>query len=59
MDASTLKSYQHYSGEAFDRTTALALFIADRRRYEGRALPAHGYSAEDWAEAKAQLAPVK
>jgi hypothetical protein len=56
MNASTRQSY---SGEAFDRTTALALFIADRRRYEGRALPAHGYSAEDWAEAKAQLAPVK
>jgi len=55
----SVSTRQSYTGEAFDRTTALALFIADRRRHEGRALPAHGYSAEDWAEAKAQLGHVK
>ena len=46
---------QSYPGENFDRTTAMALQIADDARANGRVEPAHGYSQEDWAEAEERL----
>jgi hypothetical protein len=39
---------QSYSNENFDRVSALALFIADVARYNGRAEPPYGYSQDDW-----------
>ena len=47
---------QSYSGENFDRLTAMALQIADDARANGRTEPAHGYSRGDWAEAEERLA---
>ena len=48
----TIASTQSYSGENFDRITALALFIADCERYNGRVEPKHGYSRGDWLRAE-------
>jgi len=42
-------------GENFDRTTTMALQIADEARANGRVEPAHGYSRGDWAEAEERL----
>ena len=43
---------QSYSNEKFDRIAALALFIADCERGNGRAHPQYGYSRDDWARAE-------
>jgi hypothetical protein len=44
--------WQSYPGENFDRITALALFIADCERANGRAEPPYGYSRGDWLRAE-------
>ena len=49
------RPWQSYPGENFDRTTAMALQIADDARANGRVEPASGYSRGDWAEAEERL----
>jgi hypothetical protein len=54
-DMKKIVSQQFYSGEGFDRLTALALQIADDARANGRTEPAYGYSRGDWIEAEERL----
>ena len=48
----TIAPTQSYSGENFDRITALALLLADDARANGRAEPQYGYSRGDWLRAE-------
>jgi hypothetical protein len=49
------RPWQHYPNENFDRTTVLALSIADDERANGRVEPRYGYSRGDWLRAEEMI----